>query len=163
MKVKIDELKKGQWTEIEFKKMYSEMQKNNIPMIEKEVLIGKTHQLKSRLIIHLMPSQEIEKRIRKARLNAKKKRRNSPTKNDIARLHLNLFITNTDSNVIQGYQVWSLYRLRWQIELLFKIWKSICHIEKVKRVKKERLECYIFSKLLLILMLWSIVWEIARH
>ncbi len=36
----------------------------------------------------------------------------------------------------------SLAVLKWQIELMFKSWKSICDIEKVKKVKRHRLRYY---------------------
>ena len=52
--------------------------------------------------------------------------------------------------------------MRWQIELTFKIWKSICKIDKVKKVKKDRLECYIWAKLLMIVLCWRIVWFTAK-
>lgn len=161
--VKIYECKEDEYVEIQFHELHREMKKNNADMIEKEVYIGKNHRLKTRLIIHLMPPQEVEKRIRNARKNNKKKGRNAPTKEYIARLYFNLFITNTDAETIPAQNVWSLYRLRWQVELIFKIWKSICNIEKVKKVKKHRLECHIYSKLIFILLGWKIVWKIAEN
>jgi hypothetical protein len=59
--------------------------------------------------------------------------------------------------------VWNLYRLSWQIELAFKIWKSLCDIEKVKKVKRRRLECYIYAKLLLIMLGWRVVCKMAKN
>ena len=140
------------------------MKKNNIDMLEKEVYLGLKEKLKTRLIIHVMPEKEVAKRIRKARETAKKKgRQKELTKEYIARAHLNLFTTNAGADQIPAENVWKLYRLRWQIELAFKIWKSICNIEKVKKVKKHRLECYIYSKLIFIVLGWQIVWQIARN
>jgi hypothetical protein len=46
---------------------------------------------------------------------------------------------------------------------MFKIWKSICDIEKVKKVKKQRLECYIFARLIFITLAWKMVWAIAKN
>ncbi len=133
-------------------------------MLEKEVYLGLKEKLKTRLIIHLMPEKEVAKRIRKARETAKKKARQKQlTKEYIARAHLNLLTTNAGADQIPAENVWKLYRLRWQIELAFKIWKSICNIEKVKKVKKHRLECYIYSKLIFIVLGWQIVWQIARN
>lgn len=161
--VKIYEIKNDQYIELEFTRIRTYMEKNDIPMMEKEVYLGKKEKLKTRLVIHRLPPDEVEKRIRTARQNNKKKNRNDLTKEYIARAHLNLFITNTSVEIVPAKNVWDLYRLRWQIELTFKIWKSICDIEKVKKVKKHRLECYIYAKLILVILCWKIVWRTARH
>lgn len=161
--VNVYELKGDQYVEIVFSRIRRYMEKRGLAMMEKEVYLGKQEKLKTRLVIHLMPADEVEKRIRKAKQNNKKKGRNAPTKEYIARAHLNLFITNVSAQVMPAKNAWNLYRLRWQIELTFKIWKSICDIEKVKKVKKHRLECYIYSKLILIVLSWKILWTTARQ
>jgi hypothetical protein len=139
------------------------MEKNNISVLEKEIYIGAKERIKTRLIIYLIPAQEVEKRIRKATKNNKKKCRKDLTKEYISWLHLNLFITNADETMTPAAAVWPLYRLRWQIELTFKIWKSYFGIEKVKKVKQHRLECYLYSKLIIILLAWKIIWTISKH
>ncbi|APM38848.1 transposase [Clostridium kluyveri] len=53
-------------------------------------------------------------------------------------------------------QIHEIYSLRWQVELIFKIWKSIFHISNVKPVKIERFKCQLYGKLIL-LVLSSIV------
>lgn len=45
---------------------------------------------------------------------------------------------------------------------MFKLWKSIWAIEKVKKVKKERLEYYLDSTLIIIVLGWNVIWNIAR-
>ena len=160
---KVYERKGDQYVEIAFKKVRSDMEKRGLSMMEKEVYLGKKAKLKTRLVIHRLPAEEVEKRLRKAKQNNKKKGRNGLSKEYIARAHLNLFITNVAAQIVPTRNVWRLYRLRWQIELTFKIWKSICDIEKVKKVKKDRLECYIYSKLILIVLGWKIIWRTARR
>ncbi len=161
--VNVYEMIGEQYVKIDFKKICEYMKKHNLEMMEKEVYIGFKERIQVRLIIHLLPAEEVSKRLRKARANNKKKKRGKLSKEFVARAHLNLFITNAGKEQISTEKVWKLYRLRWQIELVFKIWKSICDIEKVKKVKKSRLECYIYSKLIFIVLGWKVLWGIAKE
>jgi hypothetical protein len=156
------ELKNGQYEKLDFDKIAKHMKNNNIATIEKEIYYGSIDKIKTRLILHLLPSEELEKRLRKASKNAKKDGRKL-TKEYKARAALNLFITNASQEQIPTSNVWPIYRLRWQIELMFKIWKSICDIEKVKKVNIHRLECYIYSKLIFIVLGWKMLWIIAKN
>jgi len=160
--VNIYELKDGQYIKIDFVKLAKHMKTNVIERLEKQVYLGSKDKIKTRLIIQLVPEQVVSERLRKAAKYNKKKGGNGLSKEFKARAALNLFITNANQEQIPTKDVWQLYTLRWQIELMFKIWKSICSIEKVKKVKKERLECYIYSKLLLIVLLWNILWKTAK-
>ena len=162
-KIYVFEKQANDFVKLNFVKLYESMKKRQTNFIEKEVYLGKEAAFKTRLIIHLMPEDVIKERIRKARLNNKKKGHNDLSKEYIARAHLNLFITNTLVDVIPPQSVWTLYQLRWQIELIFKIWKSLCHIEKVKKVNRNRLECYIYAKLILIILGWKVLWNIAQR
>jgi len=159
----IYEYKNEQYVKLKFKKIRQTMEKANLMRMEQEVYLGEKEKLKTRLVIHRLPADKISERLRKARENNRKKGRGELSQEFISRAHLNLFVTNTDASVVPDKHVWKLYRLRWQIELTFKVWKSICHIEKVKKVKKHRLECYIYSKLILIALGWNIVWATYKH
>jgi len=161
-KTKVYQVKGEKFVEINFSKIAKKMRKFDIPRVEEHVYIGEKEKLKVRLVICLMPDAEYNKRIRKAQINAKNKGRQLG-KDFRSRASLNLFITNADYDSITTDNAWSLYRLRWQIELMFKIWKSTWEIDEVKKVKKERLECYILSKLLIIVLCWRATWVIAKE
>jgi len=158
----IFEKKGAQYVKIDFVRETQYMKKRNIKCCEKEVYLGSKDKIKTRLILHLLPDQVVSERLRKAAIYNKKKGGKGLSKEYKAKAALNLFITNTNQEQVPIRHVWELYRLRWQIELIFKIWKSICNIEKVKKVKKERLECYIYSKLILIVLMWQILCKTAK-
>ncbi|MCB5956192.1 transposase, partial [Enterococcus sp. CWB-B31] len=58
--------------------------------------------------------------------------------------------------------VHELYSLRWQIELLFKIWKSTFAIDKVKPVNVQRLKCHVYSKLIVIWLLSTTMFKMRE-
>lgn len=147
------EMKNGEFAEINFGKLHKRMKANSIIRIEKEVYIGSKEKFKTRMIIELLPDEIYKERLRKARNNAKNRQTNI-SENYKARIGLNIFITNTK---IPGKQLRLLYTLRWQIELMFKIWKSIGEIDKVKKMKIERFEACLFAKLIWIALNWQVM------
>ena len=69
-------------------------------------------------------------------------------------------MTNVESNILPTSNARSLYRLRWQIELMFKVWKSVGEISKIKKMKVQRFETYLYAKLLWLMINWRILWKI---
>ena len=147
----------GEMVTLDFSGIVKAMRQHNIRQIEETVFIGKDQELRVRLFIYLLPEAVYNERMRKANLSAKNKGRQL-SKEYKARAGLNLFITSAPEELISIETAWQIYTLRWQVELTFKVWKSLCKIDKVKKVKKDRLECYIWSKLLLIVLCWRLAW-----
>ena len=46
----------------------------------------------------------------------------------------------------------TIYRLRWQMELTFKHWKSLFQIDVLKGTRPERIRCLIYGRLIVILV-----------
>ncbi len=158
---KIYELINGNYEELNFDKIKRYMTKHQLSCLEKHGYLSLRYKLKVRLMIYVLPEEVVNERLRKARRNNNKKGRQQISKEYKARAHFNLFITNGAKDVIPIDKVYLFYKLRWQIELMFKIWKSLCNIDKVKKVKRHRLECYIYSRLIFIVFAWQIIWVTA--
>lgn len=61
-------------------------------------------------------------------------------------------MTNIPDRIIDAKQLYETYSLRWQIELIFKTWKSVYNMAKVRNVKIERFQCQLYGKLILVLL-----------
>ena len=146
---------------VDFKKIQRKMKKQGIKQMEIQVYISE-QKLPVRMIIYTLPDEVIEPRQRKARRNAQKKGRQI-SKQYLIRSRFNLFITNLSPEQLSVENAWQLYRMRWQIELVFKVWKSVCRIAHVKKVNVYRLQAYIYATLLFILVAWHIYWGINLH
>lgn len=141
---------------ISFKGLYDQMIKQNQTHLEKKVLVGKSKLVELRLIVEIVPEQIYEERIRK--INKYNREKGWETSEEYkARCRFNMFITNVPDKVLSGKEVMLIYRLRWQIELMFKNWKSVCKIDKIQPMKYERFACLLFSKLILIILNMQII------
>jgi len=158
--VNVYELKDGKYVKLDFVKIYNYMKRYKLPTLMKEVYITE-QMLKVNLLIQKMPKELIKDRILKSEKEARKKGRQL-TKEYKSRAQLNLFITNLTEKNLTAKQMHYSYMLRWQIELIFKIMKSVCEIHKVKKMKTERFECFLYAKLLWIIINWHIVWQINK-
>jgi hypothetical protein len=148
-----------------FKKLYETMRHSNLERMEKTVLIGHgKDEVMCRLIIVLLPDTIVEQRLRHTSARKKHKKRSAVISDKYRyRARFNLFITNAPATLLPMDIVDDIYAQRWQIELLFKSWKSICNIDKVKKVNRFRLECYMYAKLILIMLCWKTIWSLRIH
>ncbi len=154
---------KGKLVMLDFKSLLHKINKRNIKSKELDILIKKNDEfLKMRLIIEKMPDEIYEKRIRAAVKKAKKNKHKLSEEHK-ARIRFNLFITNVNPTVLKLNEIGYLYSLRWQIELIFKSWKSTFNIASVKEMKKERFECQLYARLLLIIICWDLYSEINKE
>jgi len=160
--ISVTEKKGDEYIFLNFKELLLLMRRRKISVLEKTVYISEKR-FKVNLIIYLLPDQIIEKRLRNKIAKNCKKGKNMLSDEYRARAQFNLMITNTDSTLLNPQLAYTLYKIRWQIELIFKIWKSIANIHEVKKVKKHRLECYIYAKLIFIIMGWQLFWSISIY
>lgn len=108
-----------------------------------------------RFIGFRVTKQVADARRRKLRKEAKKKSR-TPSKHHLALCDWTLFVTNAPSEILPVAIVFSLYRLRWQIELIFKQLKSVLHIHSSNTAKEYRLKCEILGKLIVAVIIHGI-------
>ena len=152
----------GQTESLKFKELYAYMRKHKITSCEKQVLVSKKDQEELRLIVAIVPDHVYEERIKK--VNKYNKVKGWKTTDDYkVRCRFNLFITNVSYENISLEEIMLLYRLRWQVELMFKNWKSVCAIHKLQPMKYERFTCLLFAKLILIVINLQIIRNLQEY
>ena len=122
----------------------------------KDIYIGSKEELKSRLIITKLSEENKQKRKIK-HLSAVRRDRGKINDRSLAWTEINVYITNVSENILATEQIHHVYSLRWQVEIMFKIWKSIFNIDNVKNVKMERFKCFLYGRLIALLLSSSIV------
>ena len=118
-----------------------------------DIYIGSKKELKSRLIITKLTEENKSKRIFN-HIEGIKKKRLTLNQRRLDFNSINAYITNVSSDIITINQVHELYSLRWQIEIIFKVWKSIF---KINQVKLERFMCFLYGRLIALLLSSTIV------
>jgi hypothetical protein len=109
------------------------------------------HQIPCRLIILRNPEEVTEKRRRTAKVHAKK-RGTTLSQTYLFMLGWTLFVTNAPETMISLKQVYDFYRMRWQIELIFKLWKSYCGLNHILAWRKERVLTELYAKMIAIVI-----------
>ena len=120
-----------------------------------DIYIGKT-KFKTRLIVTKLTEECKRKREENFFNTAKKKGKKNIVKNTFW-ASINIYVTNISVEKMDKEQLHDIYSLRWQIELMFKIWKSLFKIHDVKKVKLERFQCFLYARLTALLLTSSIV------
>ncbi|WP_264337107.1 IS4-like element ISWosp7 family transposase [Wolbachia endosymbiont (group B) of Chorthippus brunneus] len=123
--------------------------------LEQEVLLGKETRVKVRIIFKKLTEEQAMARRRKANRLARSHGYTSSQRNQKL-LNWSIFITNVPKSKINAEQILVVYRIRWQIELLFKLYKSNIRLDKL-RGKPYRVLCELYAKLCAILIFHGIV------
>jgi Transposase DDE domain len=111
--------------------------------------------LPCRVLAYRLPEDVVEQRRRSAYETARKKGR-TPTQASLHWLQFGWYITNVRPAIWAAAVVATVYRCRWQIELLFKQWKSLLHIHVLTGTRPERIKCLLYGRLTTIMMLMRI-------
>jgi len=125
------------------------LQKVTVDAFELSVLLGpqKNNQVTCRLIALRVNEKVANERRRKLLYNAQKKGR-TPSQEHLFMAGWILMVTNAPREWIPAEMVRPFYSLRWQIELLFKQWKSVLAVDSSNTSKEPRLQCELLGRLL---------------
>lgn len=120
-------------------------------LFEIEVVFGPRQEVTARLVIAPVPPEVAANRRRKAREKARTNGR-QPTKKTLARCDWTLLLTNAEEAILPTSTVLEVYKVRWQVELTFKLFKSDARLETTLGREKHRVQCEFYAKLIALLL-----------
>lgn len=123
--------------------------------MELPLRIGCSVHLPVRALFIRLPPAVVEERRRKviARMQAKGK---TPSADYLELLAWNFIITNVPAEWLSFDQILLLYRVRWQVELVFKLWKSEAHFDRLGPWRKERLLVQLYARLIGLVLFYAL-------
>lgn len=145
---------------------YLRSQTEQCIQLELDVTVGVEEQLRARLLLWKLPHEAASRRRAKLRNNARKQGR-TPTADSLALCDWNFFMTNVEKDKLTLEECFLLYSVRWQIELLFKLWKSHGKLGHSRSENPHRILCEVYLKLIVVLVQHWIVltglWQIPQR
>lgn len=123
--------------------------KQSEAVIDQPILLGarSQHRIPCRLIAIRLPQEVADRRRQKSKETAK--RRGVTLTKEYLMLHdWLLYVTNVPPSMLTPQQVAQVYRVRWQIELVFKLWKSFCGMRSVADLRSLRILTELYARLI---------------
>ncbi|KAA9023799.1 IS4 family transposase [Niallia endozanthoxylica] len=150
----------GQFIKLDLQGVMKEMDIGEVREIE-NIYVGKKKLKIPRLILCKLTDEQTKQRLeRRKKQQSKKGVKYSHQTLNLSRL--STLITNIPQQSIPKEELQSFYSLRWQIELLFKTWKSLFHIHEVKKMKVERFECHLYGTFIALLITSTLAFKIRE-
>lgn len=129
-------------------------------IIDQVVLAGMKQKLKLRIVMIPLPQQTVAEKIRKAKTDRDKRLNHS--QDYYLWLRYNVFITNVE-DTFTAEQISEVYKVRWQIEIIFKSWKSGLGLQKLLHEECTNLNRVETSIYLMLMLFCLIVQQVYMH
>jgi len=125
--------------------------KGHAPREQPVVVYSREHQreIEGRLVAMRLPAAEAEK----ARVRVRTELGNKTSGLDLEAAQYVVLFTTAPATRLSTEMSLALYRLRWQVELAFKRWKSLCHFDRLPKYRDDTILTWLYAKLLLALLL----------
>ena len=139
--------------------------------------VGKLSPVRARVLVERCPP-EMAARRRQALYDRMRKKGKTPGRRQLVLCDWWVLATNLPPERLRPAEASALYRSRWQLELVFKRWKSIGQLSVRAELSAARAECELYGRLLGVLVVnwlaltrggplaghsvwraWQVVWE----
>ncbi len=130
--------------------------------VEMEVIIGKEDPIPVRLVAYRIPQKMRKQRLYKMH-RGDGRRQQKPSRDRQKLTEYNIFLSNIPRELLEAEEMATLYKARWQIELLFKTFKSTFSLQIIKGKSKNRVLSLIFAKLIAITLAYIVYPRVQQY
>lgn len=127
------------------------IRKQKINQVDIPIEIGADYRIPCRLLAVRVPEEIASKRRRELHKEARHKGQ-AVSQKRLKMADWTIYISNAPLKLMNLEEAMVLYRVRWQIELLFKLWKSHGYIDEWRSSKPYRILCELYAKLLVMII-----------
>lgn len=118
------------------------------PFVDQPILLGQEQRLGCRLIAWRLPQEQADRRRQKLRQETMSKKGREPSAERLAWCDWTILVTSLPVEMLTPKEALVLYRARWQVELLFKRWKSQDHVAALRGSTDVRQMVGVWARLL---------------
>ncbi len=115
--------------------------------VDRPIRLGTETRLDCRLIALRLPEKVAQERLRKLKQKLRKIGRTISERQRVM-CQWQVLITNLPADQFTIEEIYVLYRVRWQVELLFKRWKSLVGLGRSRGHRAYRVLCETYAKML---------------
>jgi Transposase DDE domain len=131
------------------------------PFVDQPILLGQ-ERLACRLIAWRLPEEQANRRRQKLCQETRSKRGREPSVERLAWCDWTILVTNVAVDKLTPKEATVLYRARWQVELLFKRWKSQGLVAELSGSTAVRQMVRVWSRLLAVVVQhWLVIGSIG--
>jgi hypothetical protein len=120
-------------------------------LLDWPVLLGAAHQLSCRLMAQRVSPATAAQRRRQTRAEARR-RGQTPSQARLALSDWTVLLSNAPVSLMSAHEAVVVAAARWQIELLFKLWKSHGHLDQSRSSIPHKILCEVYAKLIAVVI-----------